>query len=184
MANYPGSLPSSAPATHQQVNDEIVAIATELDSHKAGADSHPDYMTAAETTAAIGAAAGGGTLGYAETVTATVVTGSPAADVTGLTVTVTAIAGHRVRITGLITGQDSANSSAVIVNIAQDGAVVFSTNNQAVIIQQITYIVSCVLSPSAGSHTYKLQIGGGNGTFTTSPNATRKNYILVEDLDA
>lgn len=34
MANYPGSLPSSAPATHQQVNDEVVAIATELDAVK------------------------------------------------------------------------------------------------------------------------------------------------------
>lgn len=36
MANYPGSVPSSSPATHTVVNDEIVAIATELGTNPKG----------------------------------------------------------------------------------------------------------------------------------------------------
>lgn len=48
LANYPASLPSSSPASHTAVNDEIVAIATELDAFKAAAAfMHPTGVLAA-----------------------------------------------------------------------------------------------------------------------------------------
>lgn len=47
MANYPGSLPSTTPATHTAVNNEIVAIATALGTNPQGV-----YATVAARCAA------------------------------------------------------------------------------------------------------------------------------------
>ena len=121
------------------------------------------------------------TLGYASTTTATtgITTGS---DLTGLSVTVTVPAGgRRVRITALARFQGGINDASHFLYINEGG----TTLQEASIVNRIvsnryTVMVQHVLTPTAGSHTYKVVGSTSSGTTATAPAATYPDFIHVE----
>jgi len=126
-----------------------------------------------------------GTLGYAQIV-ASQVGITTQVDITGLTVTVTVGTGRRIRI--------SAFTPALVSTVATDEGEIHimegATELSHVDLQQIGQAgggggtCSVVLTPTVGSHTYKVQAvrGAGTGSITWSAAATYPSYILVEDI--
>lgn len=107
-------------------------------------------------------------------------------DLTGMTVTVTVGAGRRIRIsfTTLLIPAGAVNTTASVT--IKEGATVlrecfFLMNNVSA---PVTATDSVVLTPSSGSHTYKLTLSRavGAGSVETNAQSTRPAYILVEDI--
>lgn len=125
-----------------------------------------------------------GTLGYAQT---TVNQGSITSqvDITGLSVTVTVGAGRRIRISCKGEFQDTSATDSVVVTI-NEGATQLQRAAQPVITAgfSTTTTPSVVLTPTAGSHTYKItcQRAAGTGTVQWNAQPTYPSYILVEDI--
>ncbi len=124
----------------------------------------------------------GGVLGYAQ-VTSNQASISTVTDLTGLSVTVDVPANRRVRVTGRGgISQQSADGThrgriQESTTVLQDwawGDLVNGTRTH----QQ----GSVVLTPSSGSHTYKLTLDTSAGTCTLVAAADRPAFILVEDL--
>jgi hypothetical protein len=122
-------------------------------------------------------------LGYAQ-VTANQGSITTAVDLTGLSVTVNVLSGQRIKITGFIPQLSSTvTSDQAIVSILEggtqlQGAVAYTGSSSGTYCQPV-----CILSPSAGSHTYKLQAARtGTGTMTMAAAATYPAFILVEAL--
>ncbi len=126
----------------------------------------------------------GGSLGYAS-VTANQTTITTEADLTSLTTTVTVPANHRVRISTQTALQSSVASDQLSLRI-KEGVTVLQTCRTAVVATNLDQNLNClvILTPTSGSHTYKLSLqrtsGTGNGQLTAS--ATQPAYILVEDI--
>lgn len=126
-----------------------------------------------------------GWIGYAE-VTAGQTPIAAAVDLTGLTVTVTVGTGRRIKITGqvffsstvtndiagllILDGATQLNGSQVQLGLTGVGAV--------------TAVASAVVTPTSGSHTYKLQAvrSSGTGVVSTSASSAIPAFILVEDI--
>jgi hypothetical protein len=128
----------------------------------------------------------GQTRGYAE-VTADQTNITTLVDLTGLAVTVTVRSGDRIRITGYATMLSTVTNDVMALYIAEGSTVLaqaYASENAGAASRLATIIASVVLTPSAGSHTYKLQAlrNNGSGTITMSANANRKAYILVEQI--
>ncbi len=126
-----------------------------------------------------------GTLGYAE-VTANQGGITSETDLTGLSVTVTVAANRRVRITAK-TECASNNANDVAAFRIKEGASTLEERTGPVMpLANVSVGVdtSVAVTPSAGAHTYKLSLARavGAGTLTMSAFATRKAYILVEDI--
>lgn len=127
-----------------------------------------------------------GTIGYAE-ITTSPSTFTTIVDISGLSVTFTAVANRRYRITaGAILSSSVANDVARIwitngsntqLQAGSTGAMPTATIGHSVLAQVIK-------TPSAGSITYKVRaeraIGTGNITLTAG--STVPAYILVEDI--
>ena len=127
-----------------------------------------------------------GTMGYAQTVSAqgsiTTIT-----DLTGLTITFTAVSGRRYRITGY---------SRMASSVAGDRISLYVTDgsNNILEIDQINQPSDLgtamalkpmiVTTPSGGSITYKLRAErtAGTGNVVTSVGTTDPAFILVEDI--
>ena len=125
-----------------------------------------------------------GTLGYAQvTVNQNVTT---QVDLTGLTVTVTVGTGRRVRVTGWckFTNNTANNGTSIYImegatQLADSSEYMNGTGGNS-----YTCVAMAVLTPTGGSHTYKLQgstIGGGT-TSTLLAATTVPCFILVEDI--
>lgn len=125
-----------------------------------------------------------GTIGYAQATSnqGSITTG---VDLTSLSVPVTLVAGRRIRITGSTYPSSTVTSDRVTMTIneggtqLQEGSIV--PTSSAIHIER-----SVVLTPSAGSHTYKLTMARsvGSGTVTSNASATFPAFILVEDIGA
>ncbi len=125
------------------------------------------------------------TLGYAEVTTSQ--TGiSTITDLTGLSVTVTVPGGRRIKITGKANVNGSIASNTPQLTIREG-----STQLQAAQIQNSSTAGNgtilegeVVLTPSAGTHTYKLslELSAGTGTVGMAAAATFPSFILVEDI--
>lgn len=127
----------------------------------------------------------GGTLGYAEAVANQ--TGITAAvDLTSLSVAVTVGAGRRIRVTGF--------TRPFAATVTTD-AVEMMINEGATLLQSIPTRFSetarpeglmgaVILTPSVGSHTYKLQMRryAGTGTISNEAAANAPSFIHVEDV--
>lgn len=126
-----------------------------------------------------------GKQGYAQ-VTANQGSITTVVDLSGLSVTFTALASRYYRITGQIIVASTTATDRIDMIIA-DGAgtqlnVIFG--NPAVANQAITLHGSHIIQPGAGSKTYKLrcQRGVGAGTVTMTGAANTPDWILVEDI--
>lgn len=125
----------------------------------------------------------GGQLGYTQTTTnQTGITTS--VDLTGLSAVVTVGTGRRVKITGFIpqftrtAGTVTFVTFHILEGATELGLMTVGMNN--------TYcgaVCSAVITPTAGSHTYKLT-ANSDGTVSTTLTATSPAFILVEDIGA
>lgn len=127
------------------------------------------------------------TNGYAQAV-ANQGTFTAATDITGLSVTVTIPTARRINIVGSLSLSTSVAGDTAFMLIQQDGATIQSgivhlpaTGGSPGVLER-----SLVLSPSAGSHTYKIQAGrnSGTGVITSNASANTPAFILVEDIGA
>ena len=124
----------------------------------------------------------GGTVGYASSTSAQ--TGvSAVTDLTGLSVTFTALAGRRYRISVQVRVTLSTNSGAAEVLITDSSNVVQNMASKTISVGYTDMLQpQAIVVPGAGSVTYKarMQLGGG-GTLATTLSATQPSFILVED---
>lgn len=125
------------------------------------------------------------TLGYAET-TSLNQTVTAGADVTGLATTITVPAGRRIKITGKVHINNTlpANDRHVVrimEGVTQLNATYGNTSNNGL---GEDFIVQAILTPSAGTHTYKISAGRqeGDGVVTAYADSTLPAYIVVEDI--
>lgn len=142
-----------------------------------------DVLTAANFTKVPG-----GWLGHAETTTPQTSIGTSAVDLTGLTVTVTVGASRRIKITAGCNFENNAAGANYASLAINEGATILNdvlVNMAAAGTAQefAGAYVAVVLTPSTGAHTYKLQAFFNNGAANaTTASATRKPFILVEDI--
>lgn len=133
------------------------------------------------------------TLGYAQITTPVALTGAATLqDVTGLTVTVTIPAGGRkIKITGFAPGFKTDGAAASILTFAiLEGSTVLATSvsNEPVAGYNILGFAMAILTPSAGSHTYKISVAVSSGNATVAAGATPgaaangAAFILVEAI--
>jgi hypothetical protein len=124
------------------------------------------------------------TLGYTQITTGQGSITTPV-DITGLSVTVNVPAGRRLRITGSLFLQSTVNTDGVRILIAEGGTTL-QLRDQVVGTAgpQCGLDAVAIVTPSEGSHTYKIQGGRwtGTGTVTAIADATYPSYILVEDI--
>lgn len=126
-----------------------------------------------------------GTLGYASTTTAQTGIGATITDLTNLSVTITAGTSRRIKVTGWVPVIQKTATSIVgfylyeattelnTINVTLTGADSYG----------LGHLVT-ILTPSAGSHTYKLRLNtasGGTTVQTIFPDGVGPAFILVED---
>lgn len=138
-------------------------------------DTYPDQTSSAPFS--------GSTLGYAEVTASQAGIGTGNTDLTGLSVTITVPAGRRIRISaqGLFSQQTSLGHHFLFI---QEGA---TQLEEALVTSRAvgdytTLKTASVVSPSAGTHTYKLQAKTSAGTSTLEATGTYPAFILVEDI--
>lgn len=125
----------------------------------------------------------GGTLGYAQ-VTANQTGITSVTDLTGLSVSVTVGAGRRIRISGMAKVSNDTLGGRTAGRIQEGGTVLTDFVDfyaPAANASAVGY-GSVVLTPSAGSHTYKLALQGVTGTASMSAGPSNIAFILVEDI--
>jgi hypothetical protein len=105
-------------------------------------------------------------------------------DLTGLAVTITVAEARRVLIRGFIAVQSSVGLDMPVLRVKEGAAslaacVLVLPNTNACQMQ-----VECVVTPSAGAHTYKLTLGlfSGTGPLSTDVLATTPGFILAQDI--
>ncbi len=106
-------------------------------------------------------------------------------DLTSLTVTVTPLAGRRIKITGSIIVQSTVANDAILMRIQEGATVLHGAQMHVLVINQDdTLEKTVILQPTASAHTYKLtlQRAAGTGTITMSAAGTQPAFILVEDI--
>lgn len=123
----------------------------------------------------------GGWIGYAE-VTANQTGITAETDLTGLTVTVTVNTSRRIMVSAFVQVTRTVADGSTNLFIKEGAAHLQEADPDAETLWPVA--VSVVLTPSAGSHTYKLALARGTGTGTVGITADtgRPNYIYVTDV--
>ena len=122
-----------------------------------------------------------GRVGYAEVTAVQTGISTSATDLTGLSVTFTAEASRRYLITGFANFYSSGASVADFL-IRQSSTTLQSAQNPISGGYYSSWTVSCIVSPSAGSATYKLSANSNTSTMVMQASAARAAYILIEDI--
>jgi len=123
-----------------------------------------------------------GRLGYAEVTSNQSGIGATPTDLTGLTLTVTVPADRLVRVSGY-TQVFTAGAVYAAVTMLEDGVDIGRVGRTAPGTGESTTVSAFTLvTPSAGSHTYKLQGESSSSTFTLEASASLPAWILVEDI--
>ena len=129
----------------------------------------------------------GGQLGYAE-VTAVQASITAEVDLTGLTTTVTVGTGRRVKITGSILLQSTVAGDHGRMLIRTGGGTQLQFGDVEIATATENYLIerSIVVTPTAGSNTYKLAglRVSGTGSLTMAAAAGVPAFILVQDIGA
>lgn len=124
----------------------------------------------------------GGWIGHTDvTATQTGITSTVA--LTGLTVTVTVGTSRRIKVSGSFYMLSNV-ANDVFSGIINEGATVLQQGPVQVDANPRTVTPWCVLTPSAGTHTYFLSMGRavGTGSGTLAASAASPCSILVEDM--
>lgn len=132
---------------------------------------------------------GPGTLasGYAQVTANQTINSATPVDLTSLTVTVTVVAGRRIKITGCVALGGNTAGDEYNCSIREGGTTLQqAADSQVVAADARLYTLTpiCVLTPSAGAHTYKLSAfrSRGSGDVFLVASATLPAFILVEDI--
>lgn len=125
-----------------------------------------------------------GTLGYAQNITNQTPIIS-IVDLTGLSVAVMVGTGRRIRVTGHVLAGSTAINDTISLLVRESSTELQITefrNGAANASEGLP--ITVILTPSAGSHTYKLSMrrSSGTGTLTMSAGASYPAFILVEDI--
>lgn len=122
-------------------------------------------------------------LGYAES-TSNQTGITTEVDLTNLTTTVVVPTGKRIRITAFVLVSNNGTAGRTTVFIKEGSTYLQSVSAyNAIASAQATCFGAVVLTPSAGSHTYKLSAEANAGTTNTGGSATTPQFILVEVLN-
>lgn len=149
-----------------------------------GDATSPIYLSVEDVTPTPAPSDGapGSTLDYKQ-VTANQTGITSQVDLTGLSATVTVPAGRRIRI----------SASALFQNTAAGNRTLFAINEGVTPLRTAAFVhgaanvnetfqTDIVLTPSAGTHTYKLVAQAEAGTSALNASADNPAYILVEDI--
>jgi len=141
-----------------------------------------DIADAAVTTAKLAAAVPLGTVAYAQATA--IQTGiSVAVDLTSLTVTFTAVAGRRYRITGFgLIAQKTGTGVATMTITNSANAQQAAAQSRLIVDETQTATPMFVVVPGAGSITYKLRLTTNANTCDLNATATNPAFILAEDI--
>jgi hypothetical protein len=126
-----------------------------------------------------------GTIGYVETTTSQTAIGTSTTDLTSLTVTFTAVAGRRYKVTGQGLFINDATAGRLVMYVTVDGTLFrISDRTYAGGDARMAGGLRIVTGLTAASHTIKLQAGKvtGTGTFDLNLAADRPAFILIEDI--
>jgi len=127
----------------------------------------------------------GGVYGYAErTSSQTGITSIT--DLTGLSVTVILPASRRIKISAQVRTQQQTSGGRIIGQIQESTTVLgtFADDGNVAAAIRVLASGSAVITPSSGSHTYKLTLSTSGGSVDAIAGATSPNFIVVEDLGA
>lgn len=152
----------------------------------AASSQRPTFINVEDITPtpAVATGAPSSTLAYAE-VLADQGTFTAATDLTGLTVTTTVTAGRRIKVTGRVNGSSSVANDVINLSIFEGATELQQSRvHVTVALANATLEPSVVLSPSAGTHTYKLTMSrfSGTGNINMAASSVRPAYILIEDI--
>lgn len=111
---------------------------------------------------------------------------TPFVDLTGLTVTFTAVSGRRYKVTGVVLPSSTVAGDTVIIALTTGANSQLQQANAVATITSETVVLVWVSSGSdSGSTTWKLRIDRfGSGTVQNTAGATLPSFILVEDIGA
>jgi len=141
-----------------------------------------DIADAAVTTAKLAAAVPLGTVAYAQ-VTGNQTGISAVTDLTSLTVTFTAVAGRRYRITGFgLIAQKTGTGVATMTITNSANAQQAAAQSRLIVDETQTATPMFVVVPGAGSITYKLRLTTNANTCDLNATATNPAFILAEDI--
>lgn len=141
-----------------------------------------DVLTAANMNLLPGGSKG---QGYAQITSGTAAVGTTVTDISGLSITFTAVSGRRYRITGQALISKASGSAGDTINLyIRDGSGTQIALNQQTASGTYPYTltVGVTTAPSAGSTTYKLSFNNSAGTSAVSASSTNPAWILVEDI--
>jgi len=124
----------------------------------------------------------GHTLGYAQAVANQGSIGGSDTDLTNLSVTVTVPSGARIKITGHVVFSQASASGITRLRIKESTTQLADSLLSATNGSFYSVDAFAVLTPTAGSHTYKLAMTTTPGTATMEAGATFPAFILVEDI--
>lgn len=124
----------------------------------------------------------GGTLGYASSSTAQGPI-TTEVDSTGMSIVVTVGTGRRIRITSRENFSSSAATGMYLL-IKEGATEVGRVAGTGVVGTETTLIGSTILTPSAGSHTYKHTAQATGGSISRANVTASPCFILVEDIGA
>jgi hypothetical protein len=104
-------------------------------------------------------------------------------DVTGLSVTITIPAGRRIKITGSILLNSTVANDTGRMDI-KEGSTTLQMGQATLTGVTLPINREVVITPSAGTHTYKItaQRSSGTGSLTVSGDPTFPDFISVEDI--
>jgi hypothetical protein len=126
------------------------------------------------------------TLGYAEAIVGQGGIVGSNADLTSLTLTVTVAAGRRIKISGHTLARSTVANDVFQVGIYEGATLINAAKDSVPTTDDLSVDVFAIITPSAGTHTYKL-VGlrsSGSGTITVAAGATFPAFILIEDITA
>jgi hypothetical protein len=98
----------------------------------------------------------------------------------------TYVANRRIRLTGLAVVQ--MNSTGAIVNASIEEQGIGNLCNSGFTVGTNGWFVTCnpgcVITPTAGSHTYRLTFAASSGTMSAAASTTQPNWLCIEDIGA
>lgn len=122
-------------------------------------------------------------LGYAE-ITANQSGITTVTDITGLSVTITVPAGRRIKISTDVGVSSTVVTDGVDVQINEGATVLQDRATKLDANSEVAVHTEVIVTPSAGTHTYKIRVSrfAGTGSVTVAAASNKPAFINVEDI--